>query len=341
MRALQLIEAGRPLLERELPDPTATPGTVVVRIAAAGICRSDVHYRAGSPQVGPLPLTLGHEIAGTVATVGPGVDRWEAGERVAIHYQLSCGTCSWCLEGGEQFCPSGAMLGFGADGGYAAMIGVPDRNVFAVPDGVTLEHAAVMMCSSATCYHALSKARLQAGETVAVFGTGGLGMSAVQIAAARGAARVFAVDLNPAKLALAEQFGAEPVLAGDDPVAVIRGATDGRGVDVALELVGLEVTTSQAVAALAARGRAVAVGVGAHTVPVAPYADLIKREAELIGSADHLAHEIPLVLDLAARGRLDLTEVVSRTVPLDAGAVNDAMDELEAFGDAVRTVIVP
>ena len=342
MRALQLIEPGRPLAEVHVPTPEPGPGEVLVQVEAAGICRSDVHYRAGFPRAGPLPLILGHEIAGIVAAVGAGEERWGEGSRVVVHYQLSCGRCEWCRRGSEQFCPDGAMLGMRANGGYAEYVAVPGRNLFPLPAAVPMAHGAVMMCSSATCYHALRKARLRAGETVAVFGAGGLGMSALQLARAFGAAEVFAVDLNPLKLGLAERLGAVPVDAGaDDPVAAVFAATGGRGVDVALELIGLPLTLGQALRSLAPMGRAVAVGVGDEPISVAPYSQLLTREAELIGSADHLAQELPGLLDLASRGVLDLSEIVSASVPLEASAVNDAMDRLEQWGDAVRTVIEP
>ncbi len=339
MRAIRLVASGRPLELHDVPDPVPGEREIVVDVAAAGICRSDVHYRAGDPVAEPLPLTLGHEVAGTVAAAGPGVSRVEVGDRVCVHYQISCGDCQYCAAGSEQFCRAGRMLGKSRPGGYAEKLLIPARNAIPVPDGVSLEHAAVMMCSSATSFHALRKAGLAAGERVAVFGIGGLGSSAVQLARAMGAAQVFAVDINPAKLAMAERFGATPVdAAARDPVAAIRAAG---GADVALELIGIPATLRQAVECLAVFGRAVAVGLNTGAVPVYPYAELITREAVLMGAADHLAQELPVLLDMARRGALDLTDVVTDRVPLDAAAVNAAMDRLEEFGDSVRTVIVP
>ena len=211
MRALQLVTAGTPLQLRDVPRPAATADNVVVDVAAAGICRSDVHYRAWFPIVGPLPLTLGHEVAGIVAAVGDAVSEITKGQRVCIHYQVGCGSCSYCDEGFEQFCAQGKMIGNGRPGGFADQIVVPERNVIPVPDAVSLDHAAAMMCSSATSLHALRKGRLGAGDTVAVFGVGGLGMSAIQLALLEGAATVFAVDPNPAKREQAAAYGAEPV----------------------------------------------------------------------------------------------------------------------------------
>jgi propanol-preferring alcohol dehydrogenase len=338
MRALQLVAPGEPLLMSNVADPVPGPDEVVVDVAAAGICRSDVHYRAGFPQVGPLPLILGHEVAGIVGTTGAGVNTLGRGDRVCIHYQIGCGDCAYCRRDLGQFCRDGRMIGNGRDGGYAERIVVPVRNVISVPDEVPLDHAAVMMCSSATSLHALRKGRLGPGESVAVFGAGGLGMSAIQLASILGAERVYAVDINPVKLDAAAHLGAIPVDGRSRPVDQLLAAG---GVDLALDLVGSGAVMQDCLSSLAPMGRAVAVGLTADTFSVGPYTDLVTGESELIGASDHTAAEIAELLDLAATGRLDLSNVVQRHIPLDAHQVNTAMDELERFGDAIRTVILP
>jgi propanol-preferring alcohol dehydrogenase len=242
--------------------------------------------------------------------------------------------------GFDQFCPEGQMLGKGRDGGYSEQILIPSRNAIPLPDAISFEHGAVMMCSSSTSLHALRKARMQAGDKVAVFGVGGLGMSAVQIARAMGAGEVFAVDLDPAKLSLAEGFGAVPVKAHDDPVGQIRAASGG-GVDIALELIGLGVTMRQSIDVLGLGGRAVSVGISDDPISMVPFAELAVREAEVMGVADHHIDDILMLLDMAVRGTLDLNQVVTSSVPLDAGAINQAMDDLEGYRSPVRTVIVP
>lgn len=313
-----------------------------MRIKAAGICHSDAHYRAGVSSTGPLPQTLGHEIAGVVEAVGPGVARVRPGDRVCLHYLVTCGQCHHCNRGQEQFCVHGQMLGKHRDGGYAEFIAVPERGVVALPDEIPFEHAAIMMCSSSTSFHALRKARLQPGETVAVFGAGGLGMSAIQLARGLGASAVYAVDINPDKLALAEQFGAIPVRAGQvDPAAEILRLTGGRGVDVSLELIGLPLTMRQAVQALGIQGRAVLAGITRTPFEVDSYLEVIGKEAEIIGCSDHLLQEFPLLIEFARRKILDLSHVVTRTVPLEAAPINATLDALQRFGGEVRTVIVP
>jgi len=326
-----------------VPLPAVGEKDVLVRIKAAGLCHSDVHYRAGTSPVGPLPQTLGHEIAGIVEEVGSQVVNVKIGDRVCLHYLVTCGECYYCSTGNEQFCVQGAMLGKHCDGGFAEYIAVPARNAVPLPDEIPFEQGAVLMCSSSTSFHALRKARLRPGETVAVFGVGGLGMSAIQLARAFGALEVYAVDINENKLELAGKYGAIAVNSTKgDPVAEIRRLTGERGVDVALEVIGLPQTMRQAVQSLAIFGRAVVVGVTDQAFEIDTYREILGKEAELIGSADHLLHELSLLLEFVRQGRLDLSEVITRTVPLDADAINEAMDGLAQFGgNAVRTVITP
>ena len=228
MKAIRLIAPGRPLELREVNVPAVGARDVLVRVKAAGVCHSDAHYRAGKSVVRPLPLTLGHEVAGVVERAGAEVAQFKAGDRVCLHYLASCGECAYCQRGNEQFCASGAMIGKYRDGGYAEFIVMPARSVFRLPDEIPFEQGAIMMCSSATSLHALNKARLRAGESVAVFGVGGLGLSAIQLAKVFGAREVFAVDIKPGKLALAERFGAVPVNAGGVRTGGGNRALDGR-----------------------------------------------------------------------------------------------------------------
>ncbi|OQY26177.1 MAG: alcohol dehydrogenase [Anaerolineaceae bacterium 4572_32.1] len=342
MKAVRLVETGKPLQAQEIPLPAVGEGDVLVRIRAAGICHSDVHYRAGTSPVGTLPQTLGHEIAGVVEQVGARVKNISTGDRVCLHYLVTCGECYYCTTGNEQFCGQGKMLGKHCDGGYAEYIAVPARNAVFMPDAVSFEQAAVMMCSTSTSFHALRKARLKPGETVAVFGAGGLGMSAIQLAQIFGALEVYALDINRDKLKMAEKYGAIAVNAAEgDPVAEIRRLTGGKGVDVALEVIGLPLTMKQAVQSLAVLGRAVLVGLSDQPFEIDSYVELLGKEAEVVGSSDHLLHELPLLLEYARQGRLDLSEVITQTIPLDVAAINETMDALEQFGGGVRTVITP
>jgi propanol-preferring alcohol dehydrogenase len=340
-RAVRLEAPGEELLDATLDIPAPGPGDVLIRVRAAGICHSDAHYRAGVGSTNH-PLTLGHEIAGTIEAVGSGVAAHRPGDRVCVHYLVTCGDCRDCRAGREQFCAGCRMIGKDRDGGFAEFIRVPAANAHPLPDFVPFEQGAILMCSSATALHALRKARVGAGDTVAVFGIGGLGASAIQLARALGAAAVYAVDVNPGKLAYAKARHAVPVDArAGDPVAALREATGGRGVDAALELIGLARTMEQAVGSLAPQGRAALAGLTQERMTIAPYRDLLNREAEIIGVSDHLAAEIGELFEFIRRGELDLGHAVTRFVPLDAGAINGVLDDLEAFRDDVRTVIRP
>jgi 2-desacetyl-2-hydroxyethyl bacteriochlorophyllide A dehydrogenase len=340
MKAIRLTAIGSPLQEQGIDLPPIGSNDVLIRIRAAGICHSDAHYRGGVSPVKQLPITLGHEVAGVIEQIGNAVRNFKPGDRVCVHYLATCGSCAFCCAGHEQFCADAEMIGKHRDGGYAEFIAMPTGSVFLLPGEIPFEQGAVLMCSAATSLHALNKARLKPGESVAVFGTGGLGMSALQLARILGAAAVFAVDINPRKLRLAEELGATPINATQrNPVDQLREMTNGRGVDVVLELVGLPLTMAQAVRSLGTLGRAALVGINQEAFAVSPYHELLNKEAEVIGVSDHLASEIPALLEFARTKKLDLSEVLIRTIPLEAGPINAALDGLEHFSDDVRVVI--
>jgi propanol-preferring alcohol dehydrogenase len=341
MKAVRMVEPGKPLELHEIPIPSAGEEDVLVRVRATGICHSDAHYRAGRSSMGQLPITLGHEVAGEVEWVGSKVTNVEAGARVCLHYNISCGQCEYCKAGNEQFCTTVQMIGHHIDGGYAEYIAVPARNAIPLPEEISFAEGATLMCASATALHALRRGRVKEGETVAVFGVGGLGLSAVQLAKALGAVEVYAVDIKRDKLELASEYGAIPIDASRlDAVEEIRKLTKGKGVDVALEMIGLPKTMKQTIEALGVLGRAVIVGLSQAPLEVHPYQTLIGYEAEIIGSNDHLLQELPLLLDMARQKILDTSRVVSQTLPLDAETINQRLDDLEAYTDDVRAVIL-
>jgi len=341
MKAVQLIEINRDLENRAIPEPKPQPDEVLIRIKAAGICHSDVHYRDGVSSVGFLPISLGHEVAGEIEKVGEIVTDFQKGDRVCLNYMITCGKCKYCVQGTEQFCIQGKMIGKDIDGGYAEYIAVPTRGIYKLPDSISYEHASVMMCSSATSLHALRKTRFKSGETIAIFGLGGLGISALQLAKALGAREIYAVDIDSGKLVTAEEMGAVPINAkNNDPVEKIMKLTDGEGVDVALELIGLSLTMDQGVRSLARFGRLGLVGITTDSFDISSY-EAICREKEIIGVSDHLLSELPFLLDLAEKGKLDLSKVVTKTVPLEAEVINDVHRRLKEFKADFRTVIKP
>lgn len=337
---MRLGQVGKPLENADVPVPEIGPSEVLIRIAAAGICHSDAHYRDGISSIGLLPVTLGHEIAGRIEKVGADIKHVRPGDRVCVHYLAHCGTCEFCVRGLEQFCRTGQMIGKHRDGGYAEFIKVPGRNAFVLPDQIPIEIGAIMMCSSATALHALNKARFKPGESIAIFGFGGLGFSALQLARAFDCDQIYVIEINPAKLALIEELGAVAFDANKgNPVEQIRDATNGKGVDVSLELIGSAKTMRQAVQCLGALGRAALVGLTAESMPIFPYTDLINKEGEIIGVSDHLAAELPTLIEFARSGKLRFPQDALRFVDLDAEQINASLDAFQNSIDHVRTVI--
>lgn len=342
MKAVRLTKIAKPLEDAEIPSPEVGASDVLIRVAAAGICHSDEHYRAGISKIDNLPVTPGHEVAGQVERVGANVTNVTAGGRVCVHYLVHCGHCAFCRRGLEQFCTSVQMIGKHRDGGYAEFIKVPERNAFALPDEISFEVGAIMMCSSATSLHALNKTRLKAGESIAIFGFGGLGFSALQLARAFDCGQIYVVEINPAKLASAKKLGAIAIDAtAGDPVEQIQQATDGKGVDVSLELIGFGETMRQAVQCLGVLGRAALVGLTKESMSIFPYQELINKEAEIIGVSDHLASELPALIKFVQSGKLHFPADALRVVDLDAGKINATLEQLQDSIDHVRTVIVP
>jgi 2-desacetyl-2-hydroxyethyl bacteriochlorophyllide A dehydrogenase len=340
MRAVRLTEVGKPLEQAEIGVPEIGTSDVLIRVAASGICHSDEHYRAGISRIDCLPVTLGHEIAGRIEKVGAEVKHVAPGDRVCVHYLAHCGSCEFCVRGLEQFCRTGEMIGKNRDGGYAEFIKIPGRNAFVLPDEISFEIGAIMMCSSATALHALNKARFKAGESIAIFGFGGLGFSALQLARALGCAEVYVVEINPIKLASAETLGAVPIDATKgNPVDQIMDAANGKGVDVSLELIGSAKTMRQAVQCLGPLGRAALVGLTAESMSIFPYTELINKEVEIIGVSDHLAAEIPRLIEFARTGKLRFPPDALPFVQLDAEQINASLDAFQNSIDHVRTVI--
>ncbi|HDI42713.1 MAG TPA: alcohol dehydrogenase [Candidatus Bathyarchaeota archaeon] len=342
VKAAQLYEVGKDLRIVDVPVPEVGPGDVLVRIRASGLCHSDIHYRDGVSPVGRLPIILGHEIAGVVERVGAEVDGVKPGDRVCIHYQLSCGDCIYCTTGREYLCDRGAMIGKHVDGGFAEYISVPARNVLKIPEGIPFEQAAIIGCAVSTPFHALRIADLRPGEAVAVYGVGGIGIHAVQLASkVFNASPVIAIDLVEEKLQLARRLGAdETINAGEvDPVDAISEITDGRMVDVAVEAVGLAKTAEQTVRSVGKAGRSVFIGIGGETIKIQPYTQLITKEAKILGSSDHTKQEMQTILKLVKAGKIDLTHSITHWIHLEE--INEAMQTLRKnIGNPIRIVII-
>jgi len=328
MQAARLVETGKPLKITNLEIPQPAAGEILVRVRAAGICSSDIHYQDGRSRVTKLPITLGHEIAGEVAACGEGVTSFDPGDRVCLFYLVTCGKCMMCCTGRDNYCSEAKMLGKNIDGGFAEYLVVPERNAFPFPDSIPFSRAALMTDAVATPFHALKRAQVRTGDNVLVIGIGGLGVHAVQIARIMGAGKIIAIDLSPEKLSLAKKIGATAVInpLEDNVEKEIEEITDGRGVDVAIELIGLTKTIRQAIDSTGPGGRTVVVGICPEEMNLNPYHDLLLKERTILGSADQSRADFPVIIELAARGRLDLSHSVSLELPL--AEINRGLDML-------------
>ncbi len=316
----------------QVPEPACPDGGVVIAVGATGVCRSDWHAWRGHERVA-LPHIPGHELAGMIAEIGPGVERWGVGDRVTVPFVCGCGVCVYCLAGDTQVCPHQTQPGFTGPGSFAerVVIHAADVNLVALPDSVDFVTAASLGCRFATAFRALgAHGRLEPGDWLAVHGCGGVGLSAVMIAVALGA-RVIAVDVAGAALARARELGAAAAVDASrdpDPAATIREITDG-GARVSMDALGSAATAVASVRCLRRRGRHVQVGllVGSASTPPMPMDLLIAQELEIYGSHGMAAHEYPPMLALVADGTLRPDLLVREVIRLeDAGTALAAMD---------------
>lgn len=348
MRALRLMDWKSDPELVEVDEPVPGPGQVVVRIGGAGACHSDLHlmrdFGPGLLPWGP-PFTLGHENAGWVHALGPGVRGLEEGQPVAVYGPWGCGTCARCQVGVENYCenPGGAPApggggGLGLDGGMAELMLVPSaRHLVPLPDGLEPATAAPLTDAGLTPYHAVRRSwpKLVPGSTAVVIGVGGLGHLAVQVLRATTAARVVAVDTRPEGLALATGEGAELALTpGEQAAAEIREFTGGRGADVVLDFVGADATLALGAAAARTVGDVTLVGIAGGSLSFSffsvPYE--VSIQSMYWGSRPELVE----VLDLAARG---LLRPVVTTFPLTRAL--EAYRNMEEGTAVGRQVVVP
>lgn len=318
-------------------DPTPGPDEVVIEVAAAGVCGTDHHLVAGELGV-PAGTIPGHETAGCVVEVGPGVEGVDVGDAVVCYGQVVCGRCEACRGGHENRCLRPEGFGMARPGGFAEYVAAPASCLLPLPDGVGAEIGAIATDAVATPFHALdSVAALRPGERVAVVGAGGLGLHAVALARLMGAGRVVVADPSPEARALALAFGADDVLdpgAVADPGRELRGLAG--GAHAAFELVGRAETVELALQSLGSGGRLVVVGVGHDRPRLPPIMRFVGMELSVRGSFGSTMDDIATVLALVAAGRLDLSRSVTRRVALD-----EAPSLFAGPAGPARTVITP
>ncbi len=314
---------------------------------ATGLCRSDWHgWKGHDPDIAVLPHTPGHEFAGIVHSVGDGIQQVRVGDRVVVPFVCGCGSCSWCQSGNAQVCPDQWQPGFNGPGSFAEFVGIPnaDFNVVQLPASITFGVAASLGCRFASAYRGIvDVGAVKPGESVVVFGCGGVGLAAIMVAASRGA-RVIGVDVNREALALARESGAAVTLDAnvDDPAAAVCAVVP-TGVDISVDAVGSAATASAAVRSLRRQGRHVQIGllppakIGDHAT--VPMHTVIAREISVMGSHGMAAGAYPRMLADIVSGALDPGRFITRSITLD-----DTPAALVAMSAGTRpgvTIILP
>lgn len=362
MRAAVMTAVNEPMHIERLPVPEPRDGEILVKVHACGVCHTDLHVMKGEVKF-PFPCVLGHEISGTVAAVGPRVQGFTQGESVVSSFIMPCGECYYCVRGQDDLCEKffaynrlkgtlydgdtrlrrddGTPVWMYSMGGLAEYAVVPATDAFHLPAEIPLAEACILGCAIFTAYGALRNgAGLQAGESLAVIATGGVGSNVIQMARAFGAVPIIAVDVNDAKLEAARALGATHVVnsSRENAVERIREFTGGRGVDIAIEALGRPETFVTAIESVRDGGRAVMVGIAPAgvTAPI-DITRLVRRKVEVAGSyGGRTRTDMPAVVAMTQRGRIDVRSPITRRYSLEeAATAYRALDAGEIIGRAI------
>lgn len=342
MKAAVFEGANQPLQMKDIEKPTVGPEDILVKIAACGVCHTDLHYiDHGTPTFKQPPMVLGHEPSGDVAEVGSDVKKFKEGDRVLIPAVLTCGYCDFCRAGRENICANMTMLGNHIDGAYAEYIKVPAKDVCTLPDEIPLEEGSIIADAISTPFHAVkNQAQVKPGDTVVVFGCGGIGINIVQVAAAVGG-KVIAVDVLDRKLEIASTFGAAETI---NPTKVeklgkeIKKLTGG-GADVAIEAIGKPETIQAAFGTLRKGGKLVVVGFSGKDITLSA-AKIMFFEMEIVGSLGCRPTDYPKLIELVRLGKIKVKELVTNRFPLEK--INDAFDLLRSGDEnVIRSIVIP
>ena len=365
MKAAVLRSVGSPLVFEELPKPTPRAEEVLVKVAACGVCHSDLHVMKGEIKF-PVPCVLGHEISGVVDQVGPGVRGLKSGDPVVSSFILPCGRCPSCARGRDDLCETfftmnrlkgtlydgesrlkaadGSPIAMYSMGGLAEYAVVTATDVFPLPPGLPLADASILGCAVMTAYGAVKhQAEVKPGDTVAVIGVGGVGSNVVQIARLFGAAEVIAVDIRDDKLSEVRKLGATGVVNAStgDPVAQVLDLTRGRGVDIAIEALGRPETVSSAFLMTKDGGRTVVIGLAPGQAAASiEVTRLVRRSIRLTGSYGcRVRTDMPEIVSLASRGLIDVSKSISRRYRFEQGTeAYQALGRGEILGRALLTL---
>ncbi len=342
MKAAIFYGSNQKLKIEEVPTPQITHDEVLVKVAACGICHTDLHYLDhGVPTVKKPPMILGHEPSGIISAIGSSVKNVKEGDRVLLPAVYTCGTCSFCRSGRENICNTMIMFGNNVDGAYAEYVKAPAKDVFILPKEIPLEEGAIIADAVSTPFHAVkNRAEVKPGDTVVVYGCGGVGVNVVQVAAACGGT-VIAVDISDAKLEWAKKLGASYTInpSKEENVAkTIRKLTNG-GADIAIEAIGNPKTIEAAFNTLRKGGRLVVVGYTNEAITL-PASKIMYFEMEVRGSLGCRPVDYPRLIEMVRIGKIKVTELVTHKFPLEK--IEDAFDLLRNHDEtALRSIVIP
>jgi L-iditol 2-dehydrogenase len=330
----------------DFPEPVPGADEVLLRVKACGICGSDIHGWDGSTGRRRPPLIMGHEASGEIVRVGPQVAKWKVGDRVTFDSTIYCGTCAFCRSGQVNLCDNRRVVGvapleYRQHGAFAELLAIPGRILYALPDGLTYQQAAMIEPVS-IAVHAVQRVKIAPTDTAVVVGAGMIGLFVIQVLRWAGAKQIVAVDLAENRLALARELGATHTLKSDacDVVAEVAKLTGGRGADVALEVVGIGPTLNLAIATLRRGGSAVLVGNLAAKTADFPLQAVVTRELTLHGTCGS-AGEYPLCLDLIASGAVRVEPMISAVAPLAEGAAWFERLSAKDGGKYMKVILTP
>jgi alcohol dehydrogenase len=331
-----------PVTVRNVPDPVCTPDGVVIAVKACGICRSDWHGWMGNDPDIKLPHVPGHELAGVVESLGSNVRNFKPGDRVTLPFVCGCGDCSQCISGNQQVCDRQFQPGFTAWGGFAEYVAIDyaDTNLVRLPDEIDFVTASSLGCRFVTSFRAVKEqGKVAPGEWVAVWGCGGVGLSAIMIAKGLGA-RLVAVDIGDDKLEFAKSIGADEIVNSanvSDAVGAVKDLTGG-GAHVSIDALGLPELVCNSISCLRKRGKHIQIGImepGHQTL--IPMNFVMGRELEILGSHGMQAHKYSEMFEMIRDGRLKPEKLIGKTVSL-ADGVEELMN-MNSFSSVGVTVI--
>jgi len=343
MRAAVYREFAKPLTIQNVPDPTPKESSVVIRVEANGLCRSDWHGWMGHDPDITLPHVPGHELAGVIEAIGKNVVRWNIGDRVTLPFVCGCGACPQCVSGNHQVCDHQFQPGFTHWGSFAEYVAIDyaDVNLVRLPDEIDYVTAASLGCRFVTSFRAIvEQGKVSAGQWVAVHGCGGVGLSAIMIANALGA-NVVAIDIGDEKLDFARSVGAVATVNAtktEDVVGNILDITQG-GAHVSIDALGNPVTCFNSIANLRKRGRHVQVGlmVADHSHSAVPMDKIIANELEIVGSHGMQSYKYPVLLEMIQAGKLFPEKLIGKTINLEESL--EELVNMDSFGGTGVTVI--